>query len=70
MNKLTSPPSTTITWAAISGFVVASGWGAVDTFTGFEPSAMLVGNTVALASGLVGKLVTEKRYKMIKRPIK
>jgi len=64
---LTKAPSTTITWAAIAGFSAASIWGVVDTFTGFDPSALLVGNSVALASGVIGKLVKEKRYKMVPR---
>lgn len=66
----TKAPSTTITWAAIAGFAAASLWGVVDTFTAFDPSALLVGNSVALASGVVGKMVKEKRYKMVVRPVK
>ncbi len=67
---LTKAPSTTITWAAIAGFAAASIWGVVDTFTAFAPSALLVGNSVALAGGVVGKLVKEKRYQMVPRPKK
>ena len=57
-------PSSTITWATLAGFGMAAIWGGVDTFTAFEPSTNLVGSTVALAGGLVGKLVPERRYKM------
>jgi len=60
-------PSSTITWATLAGFGMAAVWGGVDTFTAFEPSTNLVGSTVALAAGIVGKLVPEKRYKMVAR---
>lgn len=58
------PPSTTITWATLAGTGVTGSWGLLETFTSIEPSSMLVGGTVAFASGLVGKLVKEKRYSM------
>ena len=60
-------PSSTITWATLAGFGMAAIWGGVDTFTAFDPSTNLVGSTVALASGIVGKLVPERRYKMVER---
>lgn len=60
-------PSTTITWATIAGFAASFFWGLVDTFTDFEPSLGLVGASVSMAAGIVGKLVTEKRYKMTVR---
>ena len=59
-------PSTTITWATIAGLLVGSAWGLVDTFTDLELAAGMVGTTTALASGIVGKLVKEKRYIMTK----
>ena len=58
------PPSTTITWATLAGFGASFCWGLVDTFTDFEPSLGLVGASVSLAVGIVGKLVKEKRYTM------
>ena len=58
------PPSTTITWATLAGFGASIVWGLVDTFTDFEPSLGLVGASVSLAAGVVGKLVKEKRYTM------
>jgi len=61
-------PSTTITWATISGFGAAFVWEMVDTFTDVEPSLGAVGVSVSLASGIVGKLVKEKRYIMSERP--
>lgn len=64
MDLLKNPPSTTITWATIAGSCAAGVWGAVDTFTAFEPSAGLVGSSVAVFSGVVGKLVRERRYTM------
>jgi len=66
-NALTKAPSSTVTWATLSGFGMAAVWGGVDTFSAFEPSTNLVGSTVALAAGVVGKLVPEKRYKMTDR---
>jgi len=60
-------PSSTITWATLAGLGMAAMWGGVDTFTAFDPSTSLVGSTVALASGIVGKLVPERRYKMVAR---
>ncbi len=64
LKKLMTPPSTTVTWGTLAGFGAAGIWEAVDTFTEIEPTAGLIGGSVALASGLVGKLVKEKRYKM------
>ncbi len=66
-NALTKAPSSTITWATLAGFGMAAVWGGVDTFTAFDPSTNLVGSTVALASGVVGKLVPETRYKLVER---
>jgi len=66
-NALTKAPSSTVTWAALAGFGMAAIWGGVDTFTAFDPSTNLVGPTVALASGVVGKLVPERRYQMVAR---
>lgn len=58
------PASTTITWAFLAGLAAAMGWEAVDTFTAFAPTAGLVSGSTAFVSGLVGKLVKEKRYTM------
>lgn len=58
------PASTTITWASLAGFGTTAVWGLVETFSAIEPSAMLVGATVSLAAGVVGKLVKEQRYTM------
>jgi len=58
------PPSTTITWATLAGFAAAGVWEAVATFTDISPTAGLIAGSTALASGIVGKLVTEKRYTM------
>ena len=66
-NALMKAPSSTITWATLAGFGMAAVWGGFDTFTAFEPSTNLVGSTVALAAGVVGKLVPEKRYHMMQR---
>jgi len=66
-NSLLKAPSSTVTWATLAGFGMAAIWGGVDTFTAFEPSINLCGSTVALASGVVGKLVPERRYKMVER---
>jgi hypothetical protein len=60
-------PSTTTTWATIAGLLVGSMWGMLDTFTDLELAAGMVGTTTALASGIVGKLVKERRYVMTKR---
>ena len=60
-------PSTTITWATLAGFGASLVWGLVDTFTDFEPSLGLVGASVSIAAGIVGKLVKEKRYLMTER---
>ena len=57
-------PSTTITWATIAGFGSAAIWEAVSTFTEISPTAGLIAGSTALASGIVGKLVKEKRYTM------
>ena len=62
------PASTTITWATLAGFGASGVWGLVDTFTDAEPSLGLVSSTVAIASGVVGKLVKEKRYTMTLNP--
>ena len=58
------PPSTTITWATLAGFSAAGAWEAVATFSDVEPTAGLIAGSTALASGIVGKLVKEKRYTM------
>ena len=58
------PASTTITWAAIAGTGMTVLWGLAESFSSFEPSAMLVSGSTALAAALVGKLVKEKRYTM------
>jgi hypothetical protein len=47
---------------------MTSFWGMIDTFTSVEPSSMLVGGTVSLAAGIVGKMVKEKRYTMTLNP--
>ena len=60
-------PSSTITWATLAGFGASFCWGLVDTFTDFEPSLGVVGVSVSLAAGIVGKLVPERRYKMVDR---
>ena len=67
LQALTKAPSTTVTWAALAGFGTTGFWGLVETFSPIEPSSMLVGGTVSLAAGVVGKLVKEKRYKMSAR---
>lgn len=64
MNKLTSAPSSTITWAFLAGIGAAIIWEIVGTFTAFNPTPGLIAGSTAFASGLVGKLVPEKRYKM------
>lgn len=58
------PASTTITWATLAGFGAAAIWELVATFTDISPTAGLIAGTTALASGVVGKLVKEKRYTM------
>ena len=58
------PASTTITWATLAGFSAAGLWEAVATFTDVAPTAGLIAGSTALASGIVGKLVKEKRYHM------
>lgn len=60
-------PSTTITWAFMAGVGAAVIWELVSTFTAFNPTPGLISGSTALASGIVGKLVTEKRYKMVER---
>lgn len=55
MNK----PSSTITAAALSGMGMTVIWGAVETFSLIEPSAMLVSGSTAFAAGLVGYLKKE-----------
>ena len=65
--SLLAAPSSTITWAALAGFGMTGVWGMIETFTSIEPSAMVVGATVSLAAGIVGKLVPERRYKMTPR---
>ncbi len=67
IEKLTSPPSTTVTWATLAGMAAAGVWELLDTFTDIEPSAGMISLSTALAAGVVGKLVKEKRYKMVKR---
>ncbi|KKL85186.1 hypothetical protein LCGC14_1957200 [marine sediment metagenome] len=67
IEKITSAPSTTVTWATLAGFGAAGIWEAVATFTEWEPTAGLIAGSTALAAGVVGKLVTEKRYKMTVR---
>ena len=66
-NALTTPPSTTITWATLAGFGTAGVWEAVATFSEIQPTAGLIAGSTALAAGIVGKLVKEKRYKMTVR---
>ena len=51
----------------LAGFGAAAIWEAVATFTEWEPTAGLIAGSTALAAGIVGKLVTEKRYKMTVR---
>ena len=58
------PASTTITWATLAGFSAAAVWELVATFTSINPTAGLIAGSTALASGIVGKLVKEKRYTM------
>ncbi len=60
-------PSSTITWAFLAGIGAAIIWEVVGTFTEFSPSPGLIAGSTAFASGLVGKLVPEKRYKMVDR---
>lgn len=60
-------PSTTITWAFLAGVAAAVIWEVVGTFTSFNPTPGLISGSTALASGVVGKMVTEKRYKMVDR---
>lgn len=62
------PPSTTITWAFLAGVGAAIVWEIVGTFTAFNPTPGLISGSTALASGIVGKLVTEKRYTMKLNP--
>jgi len=62
------PPSTTITWAFLAGIGAAIIWEIVGTFTAFNPTPGLISGSTAFASGLVGKLVTEKRYTMTLNP--
>ncbi len=62
-----SAPSTTITWATLAGFAAAAIWELLATFTTIEPTAGLIAGSTALASGIVGKLVKEKRYNMTPR---
>lgn len=58
------PASTTITWATLAGLAAAGVWELFDTFTEVEPTAGLISLSTALASGVVGKLIKEKRYTM------
>ncbi len=58
------PASTTITWATLAGFGAAAIWELIATFTAIAPTAGLIAGSTALASGVVGKLVKEKRYTM------
>jgi len=60
-------PSTTVTWATLAGFGAAAAWEVVATFTSFDPTAGLIAGSTALLSGVVGKLVVERRYKMTER---
>ncbi len=60
-------PSSTITWATLAGFGAAGIWEAVATFTEIDPTAGLIAGSTALAAGIVGKLVPERRYKMTDR---
>jgi len=60
-------PSTTVTWAFLAGIGAAIIWEVVGTFTEFSPTPGLIAGSTAFASGLVGKLVKEKRYKMVER---
>lgn len=62
------PASSTITWATLAGFGAAGIWEAVATFTDISPTAGLIAGSTALASGIVGKLVPEKRYTMTLNP--
>ena len=62
------PASSTITWATLAGFGAAGVWEAVATFTDVDPTAGLIAGSSALASGIVGKLVKEKRYTMTLNP--
>lgn len=62
------PASTTITWATLAGMMAAMVWELVATFTEVEPSAGLIAGSTALVSGIVGKLVKEKRYTMTLKP--
>ena len=62
------PASSTITWAFLSGGAAAFIWEMIDTFTDIEPSLGVVGVSVSLVSGIVGKLVPEKRYTMTLNP--
>jgi hypothetical protein len=67
MKALTTPPSTTVTWAVLAGGASTVAWELVDTFTQYEPTAGLIAGSTTLVSGVVGKLVKEKRYKMTVR---
>ena len=60
-------PSTTIPWATLAGMGAALVWELVATFTAYDPTAGLVGGSSVFVSGVVGKLVIEKRYKMTER---
>lgn len=62
-----NPPSTTITWAFLSGVGASILWELLDTFTDIEPTLGLVSGSAIFVSSLIGKLVTEKRYKMTLR---
>jgi len=67
MNALTQAPSTTVTWAFLSGVGASIIWELLDTFTEIEPTLGLVSGSAIFVSSFVGKLVKEKRYKMTER---
>jgi len=66
-NGLLKAPSSTVTWSTLAGFAAAGIWEAVATFSDVDPTAGLIAGSTALAAGVVGKLVPERRYKMVER---
>lgn len=59
-------PSSTITFATITGLAVSFIWEMVDTFTDIEPSLGAVCTSVALASAFVGYFKKENVLPIVK----
>lgn len=60
-------PSSTVQAATMASAAVTVLWEMVMLFTTFEPSSILIGGTITLATGIVGYMKKENVLKLAKK---